>query len=123
MENSVIVFQSLYWDFCGNTIFLPIPIGFFVGTSSIYDFSGQYTVDSVFGGTSSYVTFDVSNNPNLVAYGASASLPLEIHGTASTLLSNQPYFDFNKGKKIKVTRVSDSDVLNERYIVEVNDIK
>lgn len=118
--------------FAGNTSILnnSIKVGdtmrlnnFFVGTASIFDFSGQYRVDSVVGGTSSYVTFDVSNNENMVAYGASASLPLEIHGTASTLLSNTPYFDFNKGKKIKVTRVSNSDVLKERYIVQVDDIK
>ena len=118
--------------FGGNTSILnnSIKVGdtlrlnnFFVGTASIFDFSGQYTVDSVVGGTSSYVTFDVSNNEDLVAYGASASLPLEIHGTASTLLSNSPYFDFNKGKKIKITRVSNSNILNERYVVQVDDIK
>ena len=121
--------------FAGNTSILnnSIKVGdtmrlnnFFVGTqppASIFDFSGQYRVDSVVGGTSSYVTFDVSNNENLVAYGASASLPLEIHGTSSTLLSNTPYFDFNKGKKIKITRVSNSDILKERYVVQVDDIK
>ena len=118
--------------FAGNTSIInnSIKVGdtlrlnnFFVGTASIFDFSGQYTVDSVVGGTSSYVIFDVSNNEDLVAYGASASLPLEIHGSSSTLLSNNPYFDFNKGKKIKITRVSDSDVLKERYVVQVDDIK
>ena len=96
---------------------------FFVGTASIFDFSGQYRIDSVVGGTSPYVIFDVSNSEGLVAYGASASLPLEMHGTASTLLSNTPYFDFNKGKKIKITRVSNSDILKERYVVQVDDIK
>lgn len=118
--------------FAGNTSILnnSIKVGdtmrlnnFFVGTASIFDFSGQYRVDSVVGGTSSYVTFDVSNNEDLVAYGASASLPIEIHGTSSTLLSNTPYFDFNKGKRIKITRVSDSDILKERYVVQVDDIK
>jgi hypothetical protein len=96
---------------------------FFVGTASIFDFSGQYRIDSVVGVTSPYVIFDVSNSEGLVAYGASASLPLEMHGTASTLLSNTPYFDFNKGKKIKITRVSNSDILKERYVVQVDDIK
>jgi hypothetical protein len=94
----------------------------FVGTSSIYDFSGQYRVDSVAGITSSYITLDVSSNVNFVAYGASQSLPLVIHGTSSTLLSNFPYFSFNKGKKISLTRISDSNVLKERYHIQIDDI-
>lgn len=117
--------------FAGNTSIISnsIKVGdtlrmnnFFVGTSPILDFSGQYRVDSVGGGTSSYVTFDISNNNDLVSYGTSASLPLEIHGTSSTLLSNIPYFSLNKGMRINVTRVSNSDILNERYIVQVDDI-
>jgi len=117
--------------FAGNTSIInnSIKVGdtlrmsnFFVGTASIFDFSGQYKVDSVGGGTSSYITFDISNNDDLVVYGASTSLPLEIHGTSSTLLSNIPYFSLNKGLKINVTRVSNSGILNERYIVQVDDI-
>ncbi len=97
---------------------------FYVGTSSVYDFSGQYRIDSLGGVTSSYVYFDVSNNPDLVAYGASSSLPLYIHGTSSTLLSNNPYFSLNKGKRIKVTRISSSDVgLSQKYHIDVEDIK
>ena len=95
---------------------------FFVGTSSVFDFSGQYTVSSLVSSTSSYVIFDISSNVDLVAYGASSSLPLTIHGTSSTLLSNTPYFSLNKGKKIKITRVENSAVLSERYMIEVNDI-
>ena len=91
----------------------------FVGTSSVYDFSGQYSVSSLVGVTSSYVYFDVSSNPDLVAYGASSSLPLTIHGTSSTLLSNSPYFSLNKGMKIKVTKISTSTVLTDRYFVDI----
>jgi hypothetical protein len=94
---------------------------FFVGTSSVYNFSGQYVVDSLMGSTSSYVTFDVSSNVDLVAYGASASLPLQIHGTSSSMLSNLPYFSLNKGRKIKITRISNSDTLSERYHIQVDD--
>jgi hypothetical protein len=94
---------------------------FFVGTSSVYNFSGQYVVDSLMGSTSSYVTFDVSSNVDLVAYGASASLPLQIHGTSSSMLSNLPYFSLNKGRKIKITRISNSDILSERYHIQVDD--
>jgi hypothetical protein len=91
----------------------------YVGTQSVYDFSGQYTVANIVSPTSSYVQFDVSSNSNLVSFGASNSLPLTIHSTASTLLSNIPYFSLNKGVKIKVTRVSDSSILSERYLVDI----
>jgi hypothetical protein len=94
---------------------------FFVGTSSVYDFSGQYVVDSLVSATSSYVTFDVSSNVDLVAYGASASLPFQIHGTSSSMLSNLPYFSLNKGRKIKITRISNSDTLSDRYHIQVDD--
>ena len=97
---------------------------FFVGTSSVFDFSGQYKVDSVGGSTSSYIYLNADSNPDLVAYGASASLPLYIHGTSSTLLSNSPYLSLNKGKKIRITRINSSDVsISEKYQVEVQDIK
>jgi len=97
---------------------------FFVGTASIFDFSGQYTIDSVGGATSSYIYLNADSNPDLVAYGASASLPLYFHGTASTLLSNSPYFTLNKGKKIKLTRVDSSDVsISEKYQIDIQDIK
>lgn len=94
----------------------------FVGTSSVYDFSGQYKISSVVGITSSYVQFDVSPNNSLVDFSTSVTLPYEIHGTSSTTLSNLPYLSLNKGKKITLTRVSNSNNLEERYYVEVNDI-
>ncbi len=94
----------------------------FVGTASIYDLSGQYFVDSNGGATNSYITIDVSTNPNFVAFGSSQSLPLTVHGTSSTLLSNSPYFSFNKGKRIKITCISNSTVLKERYQIQVQEI-
>jgi len=100
---------------------------FFVGTSSIYDFSGQYVVDSLVGLTSSYIKLDVSNNVDFVSYvnSMSTSLPFYIHGTESnTNLSNMPYFTLNKGVKIRITRVNSSDVIvNEKYKIEINYIK
>ena len=96
----------------------------FVGTSSVYDFSGQYVVNSLGGSASSYIYLDVSSNPDLVSYGVTSSLPITIHGSMSTTLSNIPYFNLNKGRKIKVTRISDSDVsLSEKYNIIVEDIK
>lgn len=111
----------------GDTLYLN---NFYVGTASIFDFSGQYNVDSVgeklsgWGLSASYVTLDAISNPDLVAYGSSASLPLYIHGTSSTLLSNNPYFSLNKGKKISITRISTSDTsLAEKYHIDVEDLK
>jgi hypothetical protein len=95
---------------------------FYVGTSSVFDFSGQYVVDSVAGVTSSYVVFDISSNSDLVAYGSSASLPLVIHSSTASTLSNSPYFNLNKGRKIKITKMSNSPVLDERYYIQVEDL-
>ena len=90
----------------------------FVGTSSIYDFSGQYTVQSV-PSVDSYIILDISSNSSLVNYGSTQSLPLTLNQT----LSNFPYFSFNKGKKIRITRISNSTVLKERYTINIEDIK
>lgn len=96
----------------------------FVGTSSTFNFSGQYTVDSLGGTGSSYIMMDVNSNSDFIAYGTSASLPLVIHGTSSTLLSNLPYFSLNKGKKIRVTRIEQSAApLNQRYHIDIEDVK
>lgn len=123
--------SKLQVAFEGNTSILnnSIKVGdvfymnnFFVGTASIFDFSGQYSVSTLVNPTSSYVIFDVSSNVDLVAYGASFSLPLTIHGTSSTTLSNLPYFSLNKGKKIRMTRISNSTILSERYLIQMNDI-
>jgi hypothetical protein len=97
----------------------------FIGTSSVYDFSGQYKVDSLVGATSSYITLDITSNDSFSSYTTtnSASLPMKIHGTSSSLLSNHPYFSLNKGKKILITRISQSAlVLSERYRVDIRDL-
>ncbi len=94
----------------------------FVGTSSVFDFSGQYTVSNV--GTMSNIQLDISSNKDFVQYG-SVQLPLTIHGTASSLLSNKPYFDLNKGKMIKITRISELDQIpiTEKYLIDIRDIQ
>lgn len=94
----------------------------FVGTSSVFDFSGQYTVSNV--GTMSNIQLDISSNKDFVQYG-SGQLPLTIHGTASSLLSNKPYFDLNKGKMIKITRISELDQIpiTEKYLIDIRDIQ
>ena len=123
--------NKLEVPFSGNNLILNNSIrpgdvfslnNFYVGTSSVFDFSGQYTIDSVVGPTSSYVIFDISNSQDLVAYGSSASLPLIIHSSTASALSNIPYFSLNKGKKVKITKMSESPVLSERYYIQVEDI-
>jgi hypothetical protein len=85
------------------------------GTSSIYDYSGQYVVSSL---SANKVIFDISSNLDL-----SSLTPSTIHNGASfSMLSNIPYFTLNKGKKIKITRISDSSVLKERYSLNIEDI-
>lgn len=98
----------------GDTIYLN---NLFVGTSSVYNFSGQYTVQSI--ATDSYLILDISSNENLVSYGSSASFPLDM----TNMLANIPYFSLNKGKKVKVSRVSNSLILRERYSIDIEDIQ
>ena len=117
---------KLYFDMNSNIVSNSIKVGdvltlnnLFVGTSSVYDYSGQYPVIS----NNSYIEFDISSNTSLVDYAAGInSYPIVLHGTASSLLSNIPYFSLNKGKKIRLTRVSDSTILKERYSVNVLDL-
>jgi hypothetical protein len=91
-----------------------------IGTSS-QDYSGQYSIQSILPDS---VVFDISSNTGLVNYikSATASLPLKIHSTTSTLLTNLPYFSLNKGKNIKLTRISNSDDLKLRYSISISDI-
>lgn len=103
----------------GDTLVLN---NFFVGTQSISDFSGQYKITEVSG---QKITLDVSNNVGLVNFSTpSTLLPITIHdvSTSTYNLSNKPYFSLNKGKKIIVTKVSESQNLSERYRLEVIDL-
>jgi hypothetical protein len=68
----------------------------------VYDFSGQYTIDSV-GATNSYLYFNVNNNSTLINYGSS-NLPLSFNSTTYSL-SNIPYLSLNKGIKYKITEL------------------
>jgi hypothetical protein len=100
----------------GDTLVLD---NFNIGTSSQSDFSGQYRISGV-GATNSYIFLDVNSNLDLVNYGASSSLPLTLNSTSNYLLSNYPYFKYNKGVRYRITRINPSDFseLSERYLVE-----
>jgi hypothetical protein len=84
---------------------------FIVGTSSLLDFSGQYTVDFV-GTTNSSIYLDVSNNEILTSYGLSSSLPLTFNSNSNYLLANNPYIDLNQGYRYKITRVLQDSEIN-----------
>jgi hypothetical protein len=94
----------------------------FIGTNSVFDFSGQYIVDDV-GATNSMISLDVSNNQDFLSY-ASGQLPLTIHGTSSTLLSNNPYLGLNKGQLIRITRISELNQIpvSEKYLIDIRDL-
>jgi hypothetical protein len=116
--NTQLIYNSIK---VGDTLVLN---NFFVGTSSVYNFSGQYPVSAIGGVTSSYITIDASSNTSLRSFGSSASLPMTLHSSTFSMLSNKPYFSLNKGKKVVVTRISNtSTVLSERYRVEISDLK
>ena len=116
----------IYFDMDSNIVSNSIKVGdvltlnnLFVGTASVYDYSGQYPVIA----NTSFVEFDISSNLSLVSYATSINVyPIKLHSSQSSLLSNIPYFSLNKGKKIRLTRVSDSTVLKERYSVNVLDL-
>lgn len=77
----------------------------FIGTSSVYDFSGQYKIDSVEGLTSSYIVLDISNNVDFVTTYENEGFDYDLHTNSYSSFSNKPYFSLNKGYNIKVTRV------------------
>jgi hypothetical protein len=92
----------------------------FVGTGSIVtDFSGQYKVNNV-GLTNSTISLDISSNVNFTSTYESGDI---LHTSTQSSLYNLPYFSLNKGKKIRLTRVSDSNNLNERYKIQIDEIK
>jgi hypothetical protein len=117
---------KVYFDMDSNIVSNSIKVGevltlnnLFVGTASVYDYSGQYPVIA----NNSFVEFDISSNLSLVNYATSINVyPIVLHGSQSSLLSNIPYFSLNKGKKIRLTRVSNSTILKERYSVNVLDL-
>lgn len=113
-DNPLIVTNSIK---PGDTFILN---NLFLGTSSVFDFSGQYRVSNVEG---NLISIDVSNNSNLLNY-VNGNFPFIIHTTSSSLLSNKPYFSLNKGYMISLTRTSERDDLNvlDKYFLEIKEL-
>lgn len=108
-NNSINVGDSLYLN------------NLYIGTQSVYNYSGQYKVYSV-DINSQYITLDISTNTEFVNGLSSSIYPYYLHESNKTLLSNVPYFSLNKGKSIKITRISNSVNLNERYYLKIIDL-
>lgn len=116
-DNNTIIQNSIN---SGDVLYLN---NFFIGEESVFDYSGQYVVDSVnLNGNDLTIRFDIRNNTDLVSTYRGQS-PLVLHSEDNTLLRNKPYFSLNKGYNIKITRVSNSNVLNERYQISLFDLK
>jgi len=89
---------------------------FIIGTSSIIDFSGQYTIDSV-STIDTSINLDITNNPIIVSYINSNGETI-----LNPILANKPYVSLNKGHKYKITRVSSDEMssFSNRYLIEKN---
>jgi hypothetical protein len=86
-----------------------------VGTSSVTDMSGQYTVDNV-SGTS--IVFDLSTNQTVTTYVNAETTGASI--VLNTRLSNLPRLTLNKGSKYRITRVgaSETESFQSRYLIQ-----
>ena len=109
--NSDIIQNSILKDdsICFNNLMLG-------SLSSYSDLSGQYKVSSVAGNE---VVFDISPNKDLEDYEISPGVKEGV--IPKTQFYNTPYLSLNKGYKIKITRISDSDNLFERYQIDIKD--
>lgn len=96
---------------------------FFIGNTNVFDHSGQYRVSDVNG---SRIELDISNNDKFVLEYSNEAFPYVFHDGSNSKLSNMPYLTLNKGKRIKITKINDSndasDVLLDRYQISINDI-
>ena len=96
---------------------------FFVGTASVYDFSGQYSVSTISEVNNKiYLGMDLSTSQTFIDYYINYNLPKDVHTPSSTELSNLPYFGLNKGKKIIITRTSSLTNISDRYRLEILNI-
>lgn len=95
----------------------------FIGVDTPLDFSGQYLVDSVVDdGGYAKITFDVSSNPDYLSVYSGSDFPYVLHSSSESMLSNLPYITLNKGVNIRITRISDSNEISERYSLSVVDV-
>ena len=97
---------------------------FFIGEDSVFDYSGQYTIDSLnVVGNEIIARLNISSNSDLVSTYRGQTPLFNDPSNSTSMLRNKPYFSLNKGYNIKITRVSNSNVLSERYQINISDLK
>lgn len=86
-----------------------------IGTSSLFDFSGQYQVDSISG---SNIVFNLSTN-QVVTSWVSSNLTSQSF-VLNSIISSKPLIVYNTGHRIRITRVTEpqSDSFESRYLVQ-----
>lgn len=89
---------------------------FFIGVGNVYNMSGQYRVEEIF---DEGIFLSLVSNRNLTTYMDSLSFTDGYHDISSNELHNKPWLSLNKGKMITITRVSDSENLSERYLLDL----
>jgi hypothetical protein len=88
--------------------------------NSVSNFSGQYTIINVDGNK---IHFDISSNTKFVSDYVNSTFPYIIHNTTSSELHSIPYISLNKGKTIRLTKVSNSDDIKQRYNIIIDSFK
>lgn len=91
----------------------------FIGDSTVYDFSGQYIINKVDFNSDPFIVLDISSNSDFVTTYSNKNIPYKLHSDENSELHNNPYFSLNKGIDITITRVSDSNDLEDRYNITV----
>jgi hypothetical protein len=119
LENGLICVRTLK---PGDTVYLNNL--FIFANSVVIDYSGQYKIVNIT--VDGELTIDVSNSKEFTEL-SSNNRDITIHGPQAqnpfTTLSNQPYITYNRGKNIKITRISNSSLLSERYSIDIEMIK
>lgn len=102
----------------GDAIYLN---NFFLGSTSSTDYSGQYVIDTVATASNS-ITLDITTNSDLNSFADSqtGTFPVILHLGTQSILQSQPFIDFNKGYRFRITRVEadDTSTLQSRYMID-----
>ena len=80
--------------------------------NNVSNFSGQYMISDV---EENRIKLDISPNKLFISNYIDFTFPYILHSL--------PYFSLNKGKKIRVTKISNSDDIRQRYNVIIDGFK
>jgi hypothetical protein len=88
--------------------------------NNVSNFSDQYMISDV---NQNKIYIDISSNNLFVSNYIGSTFPVILHNSNSSDLHSIPYFSLNKGKTIRVTKISNSDNIKERYNVIIDGFK